>query len=293
MITQYGGYMTKTLRYTETFYSIQGEGIFMGTPSVFLRTFGCNFRCKNFSTDHKQQFPGANPEVEQIIKTIDNYSSYEDLPLVSTGCDSYSSTYPEFKRFAKNASPGELAEILSNLIPDKRWGPDCHLVITGGEPLLGWQEFYPKLLKEKQLNDITNITFETNGTQILRYSFLKYIINNLEDKLVTFSVSPKLSCSGEKAEQSIKPDIIAQYQTAGQVYLKFVVGTEDDVHEALEYIKLYRDGGFYGSVYLMGVGGTDNQFYKSNKQIAELALKHGLRYSDRMHIQLFGNRWNT
>ena len=39
------------LRYSEAFYSVQGEGRFVGVPSVFLRTFGCNFRCMNFGID--------------------------------------------------------------------------------------------------------------------------------------------------------------------------------------------------------------------------------------------------
>ena len=36
------------LKVAELFYSIQGEGRYMGVPSVFLRTFGCNFRCAGF-----------------------------------------------------------------------------------------------------------------------------------------------------------------------------------------------------------------------------------------------------
>ena len=36
------------LKISELFYSAQGEGRFVGVPSVFLRTFGCNFQCAGF-----------------------------------------------------------------------------------------------------------------------------------------------------------------------------------------------------------------------------------------------------
>ena len=42
------------LRYSEAFYSVQGEGKFLGVPSVFLRTFGCNFRCMNSGLDRSE-----------------------------------------------------------------------------------------------------------------------------------------------------------------------------------------------------------------------------------------------
>ena len=36
------------LKVAEIFYSVQGEGKWAGVPSVFLRTFGCNFQCRGF-----------------------------------------------------------------------------------------------------------------------------------------------------------------------------------------------------------------------------------------------------
>ena len=36
------------IKVSEIFYSAQGEGRFVGVPSVFLRTFGCNFTCGGF-----------------------------------------------------------------------------------------------------------------------------------------------------------------------------------------------------------------------------------------------------
>ena len=66
------------LRYSEAFYSVQGEGKFVGVPSVFLRTFGCNFRCMNFGLDRKEpmrdvkQKSGAihNQEVQAFFKEM-------------------------------------------------------------------------------------------------------------------------------------------------------------------------------------------------------------------------------
>lgn len=42
----------KTYRINEIFYSLQGEGYFTGTPSVFIRFSGCNLKCPFCDTDH-------------------------------------------------------------------------------------------------------------------------------------------------------------------------------------------------------------------------------------------------
>jgi 7-carboxy-7-deazaguanine synthase len=285
------------MNYTELFYSIQGEGYHIGVPSIFLRMFGCNFRCKNFNRYEKDILGNdeKNPEVLQIIKDLDRYKTFDELPLVSTGCDSYTSIYPEFKKFVIKETSDQLVPKILDLLPNKQWKNE-HLIITGGEPLLGWQKSYPDVLDHPDMQFLKSITFETNGTQLLKPDFQHY----LEDwqwfdntRQITFSVSPKLSCSGEKREDTIKPDVILQYQKYGLTYLKLVVGTKEDVDEALEVIKIYQNAGFYGHVYLMAVGGTPQSFNLNNKTVAELAMKHGLRYSDRLQVSLFGNEWAT
>jgi len=286
------------LHYTELFYSIQGEGRYMGVPSVFLRMFGCNFRCKNFGRYEKDILgieETHNPEVVEFIKNIDQYKTFKDLPLAKTGCDSYSSIYPEFKQFVIKESSDAIVERTMEILPFNEWR-DEHLVITGGEPLLGWQRSYPALLSHPKMDMLTEITFETNGTQKLSDEFADYLIdwqNEMFDRQVTFSVSPKLPCSGEKFEDAIKPDIIVDYQKIGHTYLKFVIATEQDFADAQCAIAAYRSAGFTGNIYLMPVGGVESVYAMNNKTVALLAMKHGLRYSDRLQVPLFKNAWNT
>src|SRR5271165_1466794 len=121
--------MMEKLHYTELFYSIQGEGRLMGVPSVFLRTFGCNFRCKKFNRSLDEVITGPNPEVIPVIAEMDRYKKFEDLPVLHTGCDTYASIYPEFKRFAMKDTAEDLAKKTVDLLPHKRWKEE-HLIIT-------------------------------------------------------------------------------------------------------------------------------------------------------------------
>jgi 7-carboxy-7-deazaguanine synthase len=286
------------IKVSELFYSIQGEGRYQGVPSVFLRTFGCNFRCRGFNRKASDMPKDEvyNPEVKKVIDIIDNYKSYNELPLVATGCDSYAAVYPEFKNLSPNYSAEELAAGIVDLLPYKSWR-DEHLVITGGEPLLGWQRSYPELLEQPAMSSLKELTFETNGTQALTDEFARWIKTHwLEHRgyhSLTFSVSPKLSVSGEKWEDAIKPDVVQQLSEYGHTYLKFVVATESDAAEALEATDQYRKSGFSGHVYLMPVGGVENVYSLNNRRVAELALKYGLRYSDRLQVILFKNAWGT
>ena len=279
------------LKVAELFYSIQGEGRYMGVPSVFLRTFGCNFKCAGFGCK-----PGELSE-EYLTVNPALYTKYDELPLVSTGCDSYASWDPRFKHLSPMLETDTVAEAIVDALPFKEWR-DEHLVITGGEPLLGWQRAYPDLLNHPKMRNLKELTFETNGSQKLDPKFKEFLVEWQMPHVdytpeVTFSVSAKLSCSGEARHEAIRPDVVCEYEEAGYTYLKFVVATEQDAEEAIETVDVYRAEGFKGPVYLMPVGGVESVYSLNNRRVADLAMANGLRYSDRLQVPLFKNAWGT
>jgi 7-carboxy-7-deazaguanine synthase len=280
------------LKVAELFYSVQGEGRYMGVPSVFLRTFGCNFRCAGFGMPRGE----LSTEAEFIDPV--QFRKYNDLPLVSTGCDSYASWDPRFKDLSPVRKNTELVEDIVTMLPFKEWR-DEHLVITGGEPLLGWQRAYPSLLDDPKMAGLREITFETNGTQELTTEFRKYLLNwTLGNKTrgreaLTFSVSAKLPCSGEKWSDAIRPEIVCQYEDVGHTYLKLVISTKEDFADAQRAVAEYRAAGFKGHVYLMPIGGVESVYALNNKNVAILAMNEGWRYSDRLQVPLFKNEWGT
>jgi organic radical activating enzyme len=281
------------IKIAELFYSIQGEGRYMGVPSVFLRTFGCNFKCQGFGLPRGE----TTTEVEAIASRITEFKRYEDLPLVSTGCDSYASWDPRFKDLSPMLTSDAIVERTMEILPFNAWH-DEHLVITGGEPLLGWQKAYPDLLEHPKMASLKEITFETNGTMRLTSAFKEYLLKwqmptmNF-NREITFSVSAKLPCSGEPWDDAIKPEVVCDYENYGTVYLKFVIATEQDYLDAVRAVKEYRLAGFKGHVYLMPVGGVESVYAMNNRRVADLAMAAGLRYSDRLQVPLFKNEWGT
>ena len=296
------------LRYSEAFYSVQGEGRFVGVPSVFLRTFGCNFRCMNFGLDRgepmrdEKQKAGIkhNQEVQDLLdKNVHkDTKEFNDLPIIHTGCDTYASIYPEFKHYNMLKEVDDVVEHLLSLTPNGKWvqdnGQDIHLIMTGGEPLLGWQRLYIELFEHPKMGDLKNVTFETNTTQLLHGEFKDYLQN--QDRFeITWSCSPKLSVSGEPWETAIKPEVARDYADVGGsiMYLKFVVADRTDIEEAGRAVAEYKAAGIHCPVYLMPLGGRSEEYNLNVQEVANICMEKGWRFTPRLHISLFGNAWGT
>ena len=140
------------------------------------------------------------------------------------------------------------------------------------------------------------VTFETNGTQIFTPDnspehIRKFGVN--KNSGITWSVSPKLSNSGEKWEEAIKPEVLESYNRwpHSYLYLKFVVRDDDDMKEVHEAIRAYDHADVdIDAVYLMPETGPHGML---DYEVAQLALKYGYKFSPRLQINLFGNEWGT
>ena len=292
------------LRYSEAFYSVQGEGRFVGVPSLFLRTFGCNFECAGFGQERGNLI--ATDEMPYVTdpradkEHPDAYQSIEDLPVTPIGCDSSASWSKKYKHLQMTKSADEVFDHITSLIPEGTFtgkhGEDIHLVITGGEPLLGWQRVWPELLEMCREVGLRNVTFETNGSKAVIPELKDYFNNIATDLHVTWSTSPKLSISGETLEDTLIPEQLLTMNevTNSFLYNKFVVRDELCLPDVDTFVTAYKKAGVQiDSVFLMPEGATLEQQTLTEKDVAEICMNTGYKFSPRLHINLFGNAWGT
>ena len=292
------------IRYSEIFYSVQGEGRFTGVPSVFFRTFGCNFHCHGFGQGRDRSKWLKPEEMPYATQDLTNIKHVRDLPVVEIGCDASASWSSRYKHLVEWKGIDEISKEVTGYTPENKWtcdnGKDIHFIITGGEPML-WQRETQQLLRQPEFKDLKNLTIETNCTQPFKEGFDKFLQGLVagdytkEPVHVTWSTSPKLSISGEDWNKAIKPDVARQYAEIPNthLYFKFVVQDEQDLEEVDKARKQYADAGVEADIYLMGVGATVEGQAKTSKQVAELCLQKGYKYSPRLHVDLFGNKWGT
>lgn len=305
--------------YSEIFDSIQGEGVFTGQWTVWLRFFSCNLQCSGFGQQHP-----TKPETWDLpYKDFDvsTVSRVEDLPVWDKGCDSSYTWAKKYKHLMAQKTASDIYQDIKavaitqtnpqGVFRHPRSGQTADMCFTGGEPLMiisqmAVRELY-QLFKDDN-NLPRSITFETNGTQKLTKDFREFIMNPGKfNTPVLFSVSPKLwTVAGEKREKAIKPDVVKEYYQIGNFIrsntsaklpsgqLKFVLGADPDQwNELEEVVQLYRDIGVDWPVYIMPVGATVEEQERDAGEVARMAYKRGYNVSGRLHCYLWGNAIGT
>ena len=291
--------------YSEIFYSIQGEGHYTGVPTAWIRFFLCNLQCNGFG-----QIDPTNPDTYDLPfldYDVSKIKRVEDLPVWEKGCDSSYTWAKKYKHLMGQETPQVLANKIVDVLKNEN-NPEGkflhpvskqhqHLCITGGEPLMPTgQEATIGIYRElqKQDNLPSSMTFETNGTQMLKPNFIDWVKEI--DTEIFFSCSPKLfTVSGEESKKPIKPEVVAEYRKlSSKGQLKFVVGDKDrEWNEMEEALEKFRSAGVDWPVWIMPVGAREEEQSATAGEVAQKAFRRGYNVAARVHVYLFGNAIGT
>ena len=288
------------LKYSETFYSAQGEGQYTGIPSLWMRFFLCNLQCDGFG-----QTDPTNPDTYELpYEKLDltDITDVMQLPVFDKGCDSSYTWSKRYKHLMTDRTVTQAVDELTALLPHGKFQhPDTkqwvHMVFTGGEPMLkNTQPGMIAILNEfkERGNMPKNVTIETNGTKPITPELREYILNykSWHNAEWMWSISPKLwSTAGEKPKKAIQPDVVGSYANVSERgQLKYVVnGSAESWAEVEHNTQLFREAGCNFPVWIMGIGGTYEGLTETEASIADEAIQRGYNYTTRAHVHIYGN----
>jgi organic radical activating enzyme len=231
----------------EIFFSLQGEGKNLGTPSVFVRTSRCNLYCTWCDTPYTWNWRGSSFVHTDALKYDPDAASIE-LDSVA------------------------VAERVA------RWS--CRRVVfTGGEPMLQAGDC-ARVMRELLSADLTYaFEIETNGTLLPP--------DELDQLVEQYTVSPKLESSAVDRSLRLRHDCLARFASDQKSVFKFVVASDACIREV---DAIAADHGIRSDrIYLMPEGTSAEKLARSRAFVAQACLARGYRFSDRLHIHLFGN----
>ena len=237
----------------EIFHSIQGEGVSIGVPSVFVRLSGCNLQCLWCDTDYTWNFEGTP------------YKHDNDAN-------------PSYRKFVKEAVQCRLsAAEVAGAVAKYR----CHNVIfTGGEPMLQAGAVSEAMRLIRLENPEVSFEMETNGT--------RSTTEEIEQNAPRYNVSPKLGNSGMDWKARIKEDAMRFFAGHAKAAFKFVCQADADIQEVLDLASAF--GLKPRQIVLMPEATLSDELAANREWVINKCLQHGFRFSDRLHVAVWGNR---
>lgn len=157
-----------------------------------------------------------------------------------------------------------------------------HLILTGGSPL-------------KQQRRLVAFV----EAFISKYGFIPYIEIENESVLMPdadlaaliscWNNSPKLANSGMKERARYKPEVIKDLAQRPNAWFKFVVANESDWEEIK---KDYLDSGLIQrkQIIIMPEGQTQEELSKTREMAADIAIREGVRFTDRLHVTIWNKK---
>jgi organic radical activating enzyme len=236
----------------EIFHTIQGEGVSVGAPAVFIRASRCNLHCVWCDTDHTWNFQGT--------------------------------PWPHEKDAAPGYTKHLKAEVTYEITPREAAARilafACHrTVITGGEPLLQEDAFSEMIQQIRAVQADHVFEVETNGTRIPSPDFYAGVDQ--------FNVSPKLSNAAMPEPLRLNAPALKFFAQSPKAWFKFVVAQPADLEEIRELIATHAIPP--QRVLLMPEGRTTEELDLHGPWLAEICRNQGFRFCDRLHIRLWGD----
>ena len=241
--------------------TIQGEGKLVGNLSIFIRFGKCNFKCVGFNVEY---------ETPSGVKKC--------------ACDSYYAVDMEFKNSWKSYENYlDIVNEVDKLLENCNYKNRVDIVITGGEPLLYWNNQEFQNLIKHYINKNHKLTIETNAS--LNIDFKEEYQKN-----ILFSMRVKLSNTLEPLKKRVNNSTLTKIlENTKESYLKFVIGN-DFLENAIVEIEDILKNIPQCEVYLMPLGDSSEAIDINSEKVVNLAIKYGFKYSDRLHIRIWNNK---
>ena len=154
-----------------------------------------------------------------------------------------------------------------------------NLIITGGEPLMqqtNVAEFIQFVREE--YNPKCYVEIETNGT-IIPSDLLLNLVNQ-------WNCSPKLLNSGMAVDKTYNPQAIALLNNQNTAF-KFVISSVKDWSEVESlYLKIVDRQ----KVWLMPAGSSQDDLVNTKEIVAEIAKNNYLKFTNRLHIEIWNKK---
>lgn len=230
------------------FYTIEGEGEYIGTPSVFMRLSMCNLTCSKFISD--------------------------DSPH---GCDSYVSWSVKNKMTFQ-----EIFTMLEKGFHINHLQSGSIFKITGGEPLVQQKQ----LLKfmgcfVERYGFLPKIDFETNATIMPDNEWVAHY-------KATFTTSPKLSTNGDPEEKTYKPEVLRWHVLNNSGFKFVITVDRDIEEIWNKYVRDDQGINIPTSrIWFMPCCGSREEHSQKAAAVAEYAKYMGVKFSPRLQLVIW------
>lgn len=230
------------------FYTIEGEGEFVGKPSVFMRLSMCNLTCKGFTS--------------------------EDSPH---GCDSFVSWSVKNKMTFK-----EIFEMMEDNNYIEHLRHKAILKITGGEPIVQQKQLlkFVEAFQDKY-HFIPTIDFETNATLLPDLQWIdKYF--------ASFTTSPKLTTNGDPEEKTYVPNVLKWHVAVNSGFKFVITSDKDIEEIWKKYVEDDKGINVpLERIWFMPCCGSREEHIQNASAVAEYAKAMHVNFSPRLQLVIW------